>query len=93
LERGQRMQEILKQPQYQPMEFEEQVIVLMAGTSGYADKVPVEKISDWQTDLLRYMNASHPEINKEIIQKKAVSDELREKMNQAFKTFANSWTE
>ncbi len=93
LERGQRMQEILKQPQYQPMEFEEQVIVLMAGTSGYADKVPVEKISDWQTDLLRFMNASHPEINKEIIQKKAVSDELREKMNQAFKTFANSWTE
>jgi len=93
LERGQRMQEILKQPQYQPMEFEEQVIVLMAGTSGYADKVPVDKISDWQTDLLRYMNASHPEVNKEIIQKKAVSDELREKMNQAFKTFANSWTE
>jgi F-type H+-transporting ATPase subunit alpha len=93
LDRGQRMQEILKQPQYQPMEFEEQVIVLMAGTSGYADQVPVEKISDWQADLLRYMNASHPEISKEIIQKKAVSDELREKMNQAFKTFASSWTE
>jgi F-type H+-transporting ATPase subunit alpha len=93
LERGQRMQEILKQPQYQPMEFEEQVIVLMAGTSGYADKVSVDKISDWQAELLRYMSASHPGINKEIIQKKAVSDELREKMNQAFKTFTNSWTE
>jgi len=93
LERGQRMQEILKQPQYQPMEFEEQVIVLMAGTSGYADKVPVEKISQWQADLLRYMNGSHPEIGKEIIEKKAVSDDLREKMNQAFKTFANTWME
>ncbi|GAB4420926.1 MAG: F0F1 ATP synthase subunit alpha [Anaerolineales bacterium] len=92
LERGQRMQEILKQPQYQPMEFEEQVIVLMAGTSGYADKVPVEKIAQWQAELLRYMNASHPEISKEIIEKKAVSDELREKMDQAFKTFANTWT-
>jgi len=93
LERGQRMQEILKQPQYQPMEFEEQVIVLMAGTSGYADKVPVEKISQWQADLLRYVNGSHPEIGKEIIEKKAVSDDLREKMNQAFKTFANTWME
>jgi len=93
LERGQRMQEILKQPQYQPMEFEEQVMVLMAGTSGYADKVPVEKISQWQADLLRYMNGSHPEIGKEIIQKKAVSDELRDNMNQAFQTFANTWTD
>jgi len=65
----------------------------MAGTSGYADKVPVEKISQWQADLLRYMNGSHPEIGKEIIEKKAVSDDLREKMNQAFKTFANTWME
>jgi len=91
LERGQRMQEILKQPQYQPMEFEEQVMVLMAGTRGYADKVPVEKISDWQADLLRFMNSSNPEIGKEIIEKKAVSDKLSEKMNQAFSTFANTW--
>ena len=91
LERGQRMQEILKQPQYQPMEFEEQVMVLMAGTRGFADKVPVEKISDWQADLLRFMGSSHPEIGKEIIEKKAVSDDLSEKMNQAFKTFASTW--
>jgi len=91
LERGQRMQEILKQPQYQPMEFEEQVIVLMAGTSGYADKVPVEKIAQWQADLLRFMSSSHPEIGKEIIEKKAVSNELREKMGQAFSTFASTW--
>jgi len=91
LERGQRMQEILKQPQYQPMEFEEQVIVLMAGTSGYADKVPVEKIAQWQADLLRFISSSHPEIGKEIIEKKAVSNELREKMGQAFSTFASTW--
>jgi len=91
LERGQRMQEILKQPQYQPMEFEEQVMVLMAGTSGYADKVPVDKISQWQADLLRFMSSSHPEIGKEIIEKKAVSDALREKISQAFSTFASTW--
>jgi len=48
LSRGQRMQEILKQPQYQPMEFEEQVIVIFAGTNGYADSVPLEKMAQWQ---------------------------------------------
>jgi F-type H+/Na+-transporting ATPase subunit alpha len=91
LGRGQRMQELLKQPQYEPMEMEDQVAVLLAGTSGFADKVPVEKIRQWQTDLLRYMAASHPEIGKEIIEKKALSDELRTKMTNAFETFANTW--
>jgi F-type H+-transporting ATPase subunit alpha len=91
LDRGQRMQELLKQPQYQPMEFEEQVIVLLAGTSGYADHVPVDDMDQWQTDLLRYMANSHPEIGKEIIEKKTLSDELRSKMAKAFETFASTW--
>jgi F-type H+-transporting ATPase subunit alpha len=91
LSRGQRMQELLKQPQYEPMEMEDQVAVLLAGTSGYADKVPVEKIRQWQTDLLRYMASSHPEIGKEIIEKKALSDELRTRMTKAFETFASTW--
>jgi F-type H+-transporting ATPase subunit alpha len=91
LDRGQRMQELLKQPQYQPMEFEEQVMVILAGTSGYADHVPVEKMDQWQTDLLRYMNNSHPEIGKEIIEQKALSDELRSTMAKAFETFASTW--
>ena len=91
LDRGQRMQELLKQPQYQPMEMEDQVMVILAGTTGYADNVPVEKIGQWQADLLRYMSNSHPEIVKEIIEKKALSDELRSKMAQAFETFAKTW--
>ena len=91
LGRGQRMQELLKQPQYQPMEMEEQVTVLLAGTSGFADDVPVEKMSQWQADLLRYVASSHPEIGKEIIEKKALSDELRKKMTKAFETFASTW--
>jgi F-type H+-transporting ATPase subunit alpha len=91
LDRGQRMQELLKQPQYQPMEFEEQVIVLLAGTSGYADHVPVDDMDQWQTDLLRYMANSHPEIGKEIIEKKTLSDELRSTMAKAFETFASTW--
>jgi len=91
LSRGQRMQELLKQPQYRPMEFEDQVMVILAGTSGYADHVPVEKMGQWQADLLRFMASSHPEIGKEIIEKKALSDDLRAKMAKAFETFASTW--
>jgi F-type H+-transporting ATPase subunit alpha len=91
LDRGQRMQEILKQPQYQPMELEEQVIVILAGTSGYADQVPVDKMRQWEIDLLRFMASSHPEIGKEIVEKKALDDELRSKMTKAFETFAGTW--
>jgi F-type H+-transporting ATPase subunit alpha len=91
LDRGQRMQELLKQPQYEPMEFEEQVLVILAGTSGYADHVPVDKMRQWETDLLRFMSSSHPEIGKEIIEKKALDDELRSRTATAFETFASTW--
>jgi F-type H+-transporting ATPase subunit alpha len=91
LDRGQRMQEILKQPQYQPMSLEDQVIVILAGTSGFADKVPVDKMAQWQADLLRFMNSANPEIGKEIVEKKALSDDLRSRMATALATFAGTW--
>ncbi len=91
LSRGQRMQELLKQPQYRPMELEDQVMVILAGTSGFADQVPVEKMGQWQTDLLRFMAASYPEIGREIAEKKVLSDDLRARMTKAFETFKNSW--
>ena len=91
LDRGQRMQELLKQPQYEPMEFEEQVMVILAGTSGYADHVPVDKMRQWETDLLRFMSSSHPEIGKEIIEKKTLDDDLRSRTATAFETFSSTW--
>ena len=60
LNRGHRMQEILKQPQYEPVSLEHQVIVIFAGTNGFADDVPVEKMRQWENDLKKYMDASHP---------------------------------
>ena len=91
LDRGQRMQELLKQPQYEPMEFEEQVIVILAGTSGYADRVPIDKMPQWEADLLRFMSSSNPEIGKEIIEHKALNEDLRSRMVTAFETFASTW--
>ncbi|MBI3163512.1 MAG: F0F1 ATP synthase subunit alpha [Chloroflexi bacterium] len=89
--RGQRMQEILKQPQYQPMEFEEQVIVIFAGTNGYADSVPLEKMAQWQADLTRYMATSYPEIGKDIIAKKAITDDNRAALAKALDGFRAGW--
>jgi F-type H+-transporting ATPase subunit alpha len=91
LERGQRMQEILKQPQYEPMELEEQVMVILAGTGGFADQVPVDQMRQWEADLLRFMSSSHPEIGKEIVEKKVLDDDLRSRMSKAFETFASTW--
>jgi F-type H+/Na+-transporting ATPase subunit alpha len=92
LGRGQRMQELLKQPQYQPMEMEEQVIVIFAGTNGYADNVPLDRMGQWQADLIRYMATSHPEIGKDILAKKAITDENRAVLAKALDGFRAGWT-
>jgi len=91
LSRGQRMQEILKQPQYQPMELADQVIVIFAGTNGYADNVPLDKMAQWQADLTRYMASSHPEIRKDVIAKRAISDENRAALAKALDSFRAGW--
>jgi F-type H+-transporting ATPase subunit alpha len=62
LDRGQRLVEILKQGQYVPMEVEEQVTMIYIGTQGLADKVPVEKIKDYEVKFIEYMKSSHKDI-------------------------------
>src|SRR5579864_7021516 len=69
LDRGRRTQEVLKQPQYQPIPVENQVMVIYAVTNGYLDDVPVELISAWEQGLYRYMEASHADIIDEMIEK------------------------
>ncbi|MBL8102046.1 MAG: F0F1 ATP synthase subunit alpha [Anaerolineales bacterium] len=91
LNRGQRMQEILKQPQYQPMELEDQVMVIFAGTNGYADNVPLDKMAQWQADLIRYMASSYPEIGKDIVTKKAITDDNRAALTKALDGFRAGW--
>ncbi|MCK5053223.1 MAG: F0F1 ATP synthase subunit alpha [Anaerolineales bacterium] len=90
LSRGQRLQEILKQPQYKPMELEEQIIILFAATNGYADDVNVDQIGEWEKALLRNIETSHPEILKDIAKAKAITDEIETKLHQAVETFNRS---
>jgi F-type H+-transporting ATPase subunit alpha len=91
LGRGQRMQEILKQPQYSPMELEDQVVIIFAGTNGFADGVPLDKMPEWQTDLIKFMRTSYPEIGRDIVEKKAITDSNRPALTKALDAFRHSW--
>jgi F-type H+-transporting ATPase subunit alpha len=91
LNRGQRLQEILKQPQYEPLELEQQVAVLFAGTNGYADEIRVDEVGAWQVALLRSLEASHSDILADIAEREKVEPETEEKLRQAIETFNRGW--
>ena len=87
LNRGRRLVEILKQPQYVPMPAEKQVMILFAGAFGYLDEVPVESVSEYEKQMLEFVGTKHPEVLKEIKEKGIISDELEGKMKKALDQF------
>ena len=87
LNRGQRMQEILKQPQYAPLSLEEMITVIFAGGQGFADKVPVERMREWETALLRFMATNYPAIGRSIADEKRINDETRAALLKALEEF------
>ncbi len=91
LNRGRRMQEILKQPQYAPVSLEHQVMVIYAGTQGFADEVPVEKMRQWEADLTKFLDQSHPEIGKDIVEKKQIAPDNEKKLREALAAFKSTW--
>jgi len=91
LNRGLRLQEILKQPQYEPMDLSDQVIILFAGVNGFTDKIPVERLKEYQAGLLKYLAASNPEVGKEIDKEKKITKETESKLKEAIQVFNSSW--
>ncbi len=91
LNRGQHLQEILKQPQYEPISLANQVIVLYAGTQGYSDGVELDRMDDWKAALLRFMEASRPEIGRDIAEKKRLTEETEETLTEALDAFMSTW--
>jgi F-type H+/Na+-transporting ATPase subunit alpha len=91
LVRGQHLQELLKQPQYEPVSLENQVMVLFAGTNGFADLIPLDKMRSWELGLIRYMESSHPEIGKSIVENKRILDDVEPKLRDAVKAYNASW--
>ncbi len=92
LKRGERLIEILKQGQYSPMQFEEQIMIFFAATNGFLDEIDVMAISKYETELLSFIKNNHQYILDEIRDRKEISDYLKDKIHSAVKTFSDSFT-
>ncbi|HBQ30791.1 MAG TPA: F0F1 ATP synthase subunit alpha, partial [Mitsuokella multacida] len=83
LDRGIRMVETLKQPQYSPLLVQEQVMVIYTAAKGYLVDIPVEKVVEFQTDFLKFMRTQHPEVAQKIIEQKKFDDALETELKNA----------
>jgi F-type H+/Na+-transporting ATPase subunit alpha len=92
LERGARITEVFKQPQYDPMPVENQIAIIWAVTNGYLDDVPVAKISAFQSAFLRFLGSNHPEIGSAILTEKVLSDATVAALKQAIGEFKQTFT-
>lgn len=91
LHRGKRLEELLKQGQYKPMPVAMQIIQIYAVTNGWLDECAVEKIKLYLDRLEQFLKNSHPEIIKEINDKKVLDDNLKNQINATLTTFKNKW--
>src|SRR3977135_39219 len=87
LARGQRLTEILKQPQYRPMSVENQVLVIWAATKGYVDDIAIENVRRFEAELLKFIENSQPGLLQSIREKKSLTDEITADLKQALIDF------
>jgi F-type H+-transporting ATPase subunit alpha len=87
LDRGLRVQEVLKQPQYQPLPVEEQVAIIYVVNNGTLDTVPVERISEFQTGFLDYLKSNHPQVLDGIRESRALGDDATKALSDAAREY------
>ncbi len=87
LNRGQRLVEILKQPQFQPLEVEKQVLLIFTAINGYFDGIAVSDIVELEPRLYQFVENSHPSLLREIADKKTIDDDLKARIHSALKEF------
>ena len=92
LNRGQRIQETLKQPQYEPLQLDKQVMSLFAVTNGYLDDIAVTDVKRWELEMHAYMDANHSEIGQAILRAQDLPDESLDSLRLALETFNSSWS-
>jgi F-type H+/Na+-transporting ATPase subunit alpha len=91
LNRGQRLTELLKQPQFQPLTMEKQVAILFAGTNGFLDDVKVEYVGAFENGFYPYMDAAQSAVLKDIATKKALDDDLRKRLRAAITEYKQNF--
>lgn len=92
LARGERLMELLKQPQYSPLRLDHEVFLIYAGTRGFLDKVKVSNMQEWKQAFLRYMDTSHPDVGRTIMETGGWNDTIEGNIRQAIEDFMASWT-
>jgi F-type H+-transporting ATPase subunit alpha len=92
IERGRRLTELLKQPQYQPRPFEEQVAVLFAAINGFLDQVPVQQIVAWEEAFQSYMRSSGADVLAKLKQEKTITDEIEADFKRVIEDFSSTFS-
>ncbi|HEX6536167.1 MAG TPA: F0F1 ATP synthase subunit alpha [Gemmatimonadaceae bacterium] len=90
LERGMRTVEVLKQPQYEPMPVEQQVMIIYAVTNGYLDDVPVEEVRTWERGFHEFMAAQYPQVGQKIRSEKVLSKEIEAELKRGIEAYKTS---
>jgi F-type H+/Na+-transporting ATPase subunit alpha len=85
LNRGQRLVELLKQNQFSPLPFSKQILIIMAGTGGFLDDMPVAQVRDFEKELFKYVDSTNPGILRAIMEKKILDDQLKTQMQNVIK--------
>jgi len=93
LNRGSRLTELLKQPQFQPLTWQQQVVILFAGTQGYLDDLQIADIRAFEVGLYKYFENAQTELLGDLTKKKALDDDLRAKLHTAIKEYKASFVE
>ncbi|MGL1931118.1 MAG: F0F1 ATP synthase subunit alpha [Desulfotalea sp.] len=91
LTRGERLVEILKQPQYQPLPMEKQVTIIYAGANGYLDPLPVDTLADYEQELYNYIESNDPSIFADLVSEQQFTDGIKEKLNKALSSFGDTF--
>jgi F-type H+-transporting ATPase subunit alpha len=92
LERGQRMVEVLKQPPYQPLPIEKQVVIIYAGANGYLDDIPATSVVKFEAELYPFIESKYPEILEGIRTKQKIDDEVENKLKAALEDFKSQFS-
>jgi F-type H+-transporting ATPase subunit alpha len=90
LDRGARLVELLKQPQYKPMPVEQETMVVYAGTQGYLDDVPINRVQEFQDAFLQYVDASAANVRQQLVTKKEMNADVEKELKQALTNFKSS---
>src|SRR6476620_1325839 len=91
LNRGARLTELLKQPQFSPLPFEEHTVSIFAGTNGYLDSVPVDKVTDYEAKMLSFMRSNHADVLEGIRTSQKFEGDVADKAVAALEAFAQQY--